>query len=238
MTLGLRAKYLDIKTLGGAGFASQVYTFDDALKLPTMQYTGLRLQLIPLQTSKSAADHAESASESGPQKPFEYTLILKTGIPPLRSDGRRESTINYEYTFPYRSDGSKTDDLKHSIPWDKFEETYRGRPIKKGDEGYEPLDTGAGISEISFMCRSGFGKQEGSFELLIHSLETISATPTSAPSQAIRADEEKSVSKEKSQQAEAYYVPVEEQLEEDKTWMRVALDMVSRPMVFFRPVPV
>jgi len=73
---------------------------------------------------------------------------------------------------------------------------------------------------------------------LIHSLETISATPTSAPSQAIRADEEKSVSKEKSQQAEAYYVPVEEQLEEDKTWMRVALDMVSRPTVFFRPVPV
>ena len=202
-----------------------------------MEYTGLRLHLLPPQTSVSATQHPTSSDQhDGPEKPFEYTLVLKTGIPPLRSDGRRESTINYEYTFSYRSDGSS--ELKHSIPWDKFEETYRGRPIKKGDEGYEPLDTGAGISEISFMCRSGFGKQEGPFELLIHSLETISAASSPKPAQVVRLDEEKVESKEKSQQAEAYYVPVEEQLEEDKTWMRVALDMVSRPMVFFRPVPV
>jgi hypothetical protein len=198
-----------------------------------MQYTGLRLQLLPPQTSDSAADDTKPSDQhDGPEKPFEYTLVLKTGIPPLRSDGRRESTINYEYTFSYRSDGSTSADLKHSIPWDKFEETYRGRPIEKGDEGYEPLDTGAGILEISFMCRSGFGKQEGPFELLIHSLETISAAPSSTPSQATRTDEEKVESKEKSQQAEAYYVPVEDQSEEDKTWMRVALDMVSRPPGF------
>lgn len=81
------------------------------------------------------------------------------------------------------------------------------------------------------MCRSGFGEQEGHFELLVEGLEAIEEQkilPKEKTPTEVR--EEKSITSDKktsSDQADAYYVPVEEQSEEDKTWMRVALDMVS-----------
>jgi hypothetical protein len=188
---------------------------------------GLCLSLFPGSGHREAV---EGSSE--PEKPSEYTLVLKTGIPPLRTDGRRESTINYEYTFPYPGKSSGLSQSKHSITWDKFVETYRGRPIKKGDEGYEPLDPARGISEISFMCRSGFGRQEGPFELLVQSLETIPSTQELASAVSEYRNEENTgrvtEDKKDAPQSQAYYVPVEDQTEEDKTWMRVALDMVSR----------
>lgn len=153
--------------MGGAGFASQVYTFPTPLKLPSMNYTGLHLTLLPPAQSSSASTKKTDDTE----EPFEYTLVLKTGIPATRPDGRKESTINYEYSFPYPSSSSVAPKLSHDIPWSSFEETYRGKPIKPGQDGYEPLDPGRGITEVSFMCRSGFGKQAGDFELRVEGLK-------------------------------------------------------------------
>lgn len=215
----------DFKTLGGAGFASQAYTFTEALKLPVSSYSGLRLRLL-----------AGPGSENAAQRSLDYTLVLKTGIPPLRPDGRKESTVNYEYTFSYPSTTSSKsenqDGLFHSIPWKSLEATYRGRKVEEGNENYAPLDPGRGITEISFMCRSGFGEQEGHFNLLVGGLEAVEVdVPNLEGSMSEKKDATDQVKgtvvSEKKGQADAYYVPVEEQSEEDKTWMRVALDMVS-----------
>jgi hypothetical protein len=236
--------FIDIKTLGGAGFASQVYTFDDPLKLSTSHFSGLTLSLLPRPSSSASTDVNESCS-SGPHIPYEYTLVLKTGIPPLRPDGRKESTINYEYTFPYpleTSSSSQTttsNDLHHEISWSQFEETYRGKPIKEGEDKFEPLDPARGITEISFMCRSGFGKQEGAFELFISSLRATEKKEHKQDQALEKQMERVTVSEKQTDlgsekkgnesQAEAIYVPVEEQSEEDRSWMRVAFEMVSRP---------
>jgi hypothetical protein len=44
--------------------------------------------------------------------------------------------------------------------------TYRGREVPRSDPRYEPLDP-SGVYEMSLMCRSGFGKQEGDFGLVV-----------------------------------------------------------------------
>lgn len=56
------------------------------------------------------------------------------------------------------------------IPFDDFIPTYRGRPVHPADPKYKPFDP-AGIYEVSLMCRSDFGKQEGEFELVLESIE-------------------------------------------------------------------
>lgn len=179
--------HLDTQTLGGAGFASQVYAFakDEPLRLDPNTFTGFKLGLLPLPPTDGQCDqpHDESGGqgrggyqdEKRPVKPFKYTLVLKTDIPPRRPDGRRESTLNYEYTFSYSSHHHHRHHLTHSIPWSQFDATYRGKPVSKGDAKYEPLDPTKGITEISFMCRSGFGKQEGAYHLAIASLSAMEA---------------------------------------------------------------
>lgn len=66
--------------------------------------------------------------------------------------------------------GSEEDKVKEiEIGWSEFKPHYRGREIPRDDERWKPLDT-EGIYEISFMCRSGFGKQQGDFGIIIESL--------------------------------------------------------------------
>jgi hypothetical protein len=233
----------DFKTLGGAGFASQAYALKEALKLSASDYTGICLRLLSSSSTSNTEALKEGSGERTAVKSLDYTLVLKTGVPPLRPDGRRESTVNYEYTFTYPAATSSINDgLDHSISWKEFGVTYRGRRIEEGDENYQPLDPGRGITEISFMCRSGFGEQEGPFELLVESLESIEVQQKVSSEKGTIEDQTKestlSEKKGPSGQAEAYYVPVEEQSEEDKTWMRVALDMVSiRFALRNRPFP-
>jgi hypothetical protein len=227
----------DFKTLGGAGFASQAYAFTEALKLPASDYTGIHLRLLTGSGTSNADANQQGTGEQPPGRHLDYTLVLKTGVPPLRPDGRRESTVNYEYTFSYPTESSTSNGgLDHSISWKEFGVTYRGRRIEEGDENYQPLDPGRGITEISFMCRSGFGEQEGPYELLVESLESIEARKVSSSEKECTESqtEHSTVSEKKgpSGQAEAYYVPLGEQSEEDKTWMRVALDMVSNRFDF------
>lgn len=168
---------LDTQTLGGAGFASQCHTFEVGLKLPRDEYAGLAITVSsPLPTS---SDTHASMEKHGPVKPYEYTLTLKTSTPSLRPDGRRESTISYEHTFPIPGSTSPT---RLTIPWHAFEATYRGRTLPATDPAYVPLDPGSttpdgkqkgGIAEMSLMCRSAFGRQEGEFDVRVMSIEAV-----------------------------------------------------------------
>ena len=102
---------LDIKTLGGAGFASQRTTGDDrSWDLST--YDGIHLEV-------------------GKTDSKRYTFVLKDEILPLMDDGREQSTISYEYDF------SAADNYSVFVPWSELKPTYRG---KEKDDA-PPLNT-------------------------------------------------------------------------------------------------
>ncbi|KAJ5111126.1 hypothetical protein N7532_001661 [Penicillium argentinense] len=102
--------YLDIKTLGGAGFASQRTTGEDRT-WNLSRYDGLELVI----------DRADGKL---------YTLNLKDEILPKRPDGREQSSISWEFNF--RAEGQKNIFVK----WGDFKPTCRGK--EKNDA--EPLD--------------------------------------------------------------------------------------------------
>lgn len=120
---------LDIKTLGGAGFASQ-RTVDEAVGSPwdLSGYDALVLDV---------------ARADGKR----YTVTLKDEVLPRRPDGREQSTVSWEYDFVVQAEegGARG---KVVIPFADFEATYRGRP----KEDAEPLDLG-NVRRISFMMR-------------------------------------------------------------------------------------
>ncbi|CAG8949301.1 hypothetical protein HYFRA_00004926 [Hymenoscyphus fraxineus] len=101
---------LDIKTLGGAGFASQRTTGDRTWDLSA--FSGLVLDI---------------AKSDGMQ----YTLTLKDELLPQSPDGREQSSVNWEYDFKAQKDGQKI-----SLGWHDLKATYRGR--EKVDA--KPLD--------------------------------------------------------------------------------------------------
>jgi len=135
---------LDIKTLGGAGFASQRTTGEDR-NWDLSKYEGLIL------------DIAKSDEK-------QYTLTLKDELLPKSSNGREQSTVSWEYDFKVESDGAKV-----YVYWDDFKPTYRGREKKDA----KPLDL-QHVKRISFMMRSFFGSQEGDFSLSITSVSAFS----------------------------------------------------------------
>lgn len=92
---------LDIKTLGGAGFASQRTTGDDR-SWDLSAYDGI---------------HLDVGKDDGKR----YTITLKDEILPLTSDGREQSTISYEYDF------SATGNYSVFVPWSELKPTYRGK---------------------------------------------------------------------------------------------------------------
>lgn len=116
---------LDIKTLGGAGFASQKTVFTPALDLSS--YEGLAVEI---QTANTKT----------------YTLILKDGEDlPKRPDGRLQSTVSWEYDFALKEGDH---DVRVVVPWAELKPTYRGRP--KDDA--EPLDLSK-LRNLSIMMR-------------------------------------------------------------------------------------
>ncbi|OCF45286.1 hypothetical protein I317_00808 [Kwoniella heveanensis CBS 569] len=168
---------LDTKTLGGAGFASQSYRYGPApLQLPRLSYAGLTI-------SHLADPHSQTHRSSSPEEPRKFTLVLKTTptahIPkePKVPPQPRESQLTYEASFSLPHPHSKRPDgheqvQQASFEWSEFHATYRGRPVQEGDERWVPLDPGV-IYELSFMCRSDFGKQEGDFGVVIVDLKAI-----------------------------------------------------------------
>ncbi|KAK9420060.1 putative NADH:ubiquinone oxidoreductase intermediate-associated protein 30 domain-containing protein [Seiridium unicorne] len=97
---------LDIKTLGGAGFASQRTTDDLSWDLSSTDGILLRL---------------------GKSDGKKYTFTLKDESLPKRPDGREQSTVSWEYDFA----GKDGNDL--FVPWADFKPTYRGKPKSDAD---------------------------------------------------------------------------------------------------------
>ncbi|KAJ5652188.1 hypothetical protein N7507_009614 [Penicillium longicatenatum] len=134
---------LDIKTLGGAGFASQ-RTSGESRTWDLSAYDGIELVLDERQTDGKV-----------------YTLMLKDEILPKRPDGREQSTVSWEYDF-------KATEGKISMKFADFRATYRGR--ERDDVAELNLRN---IKRFGIMMRSFFGEQEGPFELGIVSISAV-----------------------------------------------------------------
>lgn len=119
--------FLDVKTLGGAGFASQ-------RTISTEQRDFTEFDGIELNLGKSDGKR--------------YSLILKDEVLPKRPNGLERSSVNWEYEFLLPvSEGGEGNTV--TIRWNDFEPTYRGKPLEDFDRG---LDVGK-IQRISFMMR-------------------------------------------------------------------------------------
>ena len=169
--------HLDIKTLGGAGFASQFRSAlpqdkDDLAKVEQKNSAnGSGWDL-------SAYEGLEIDIESGDEKI--YTVVLRDEEQlPKRGDGRERAGVNWEGEFRVGRPGEKG-----WIPWSAFRATYRG----KEKEGVGRLKTGE-IRRMGLMMRrlvavrfqadgmqqvdenqSQFGMQEGDFRLEMRSI--------------------------------------------------------------------
>lgn len=103
--------HLDIKTLGGAGFASQ-RTTGDSREWDLADYDGIELII-----------------DDGDKK--QYTFILKDDLlPPDPDTGREQSTISYEYDFHATTNTAEDGSLTVYIPWKEMKATYRGKEKK------------------------------------------------------------------------------------------------------------
>ncbi|KAI5205383.1 CIA30-domain-containing protein [Aureobasidium subglaciale] len=148
---------LDIKTLGGAGFASQRTTGEDKC-WDLSGYAGIVL------------DIAEADDKR-------YTFILKDELLPRNPEnGREQATISWEYDFQpdFGESGLEKGGLVF-IPWSGLKPTYRGK--EKEHTGPINLET---IKRISVMMRSFFGDQEGPFSLTLRSISGTASSPVEA----------------------------------------------------------
>jgi len=113
---------LDIKTLGGAGFASQ-RTTNERRSWDLSNYDGIELNI-------NMSDRKQ------------YTFILKDEVLPKSPNGIEQSTVSWEYDFKIE-DGSQG---KIFAEWDDFKATYRGKEHKDA----KPLDL-KNLKRISLM---------------------------------------------------------------------------------------
>lgn len=121
---------LDIKTLGGAGFASQ-RTTGESRHWDLRKFDGIVLKI--------------DGSKSDCKR---YTLILKdTLLPKNPENGREQSTISWEYDFSL-PDGDQGPNFDISFKWSDLKPTYRGKEVKD----VERLDTSS-VKRISIMMR-------------------------------------------------------------------------------------
>ncbi|KAL7420168.1 hypothetical protein Q5752_005134 [Cryptotrichosporon argae] len=152
--------HLDIKTLGGAGFASRNTTFGPhPLRLSRATHAGLVVCLSP-----------DARLSVGSSTPATLTIVLKNALSgPPKDKGPRPAQVTFEAHVVIPLSPARA--LTHRVPWTEFNPVYRGRDVDQSDPRYRPLDTEA-IYEMSLMCRSAFGKQEGDFGVVV---EDISA---------------------------------------------------------------
>lgn len=139
---------LDIKTLGGAGFASQRTKTDEAV------------------WDLGAFDGVEIVLLRGDET--RYTFNIKDELLPLDSGGREQSTVSWEFDFELSASVTSGAKTTLWIPWAKFTPTFRGREKKDASA----LKTHS-IRRFGIMCRSFFGGQEGDFTLQIERISAI-----------------------------------------------------------------
>jgi hypothetical protein len=111
---------------------------------------------------------------------------LKTDKPQRRPDGRLESRLSWEYRF--KQPVAKV--MKLQAYWHEFEPTYRGKPVPREEvPAFDPTkleEFGVSLPGTSMillrceqiMCRSFFATQEGDFELILGSVETVEGSPS------------------------------------------------------------
>jgi hypothetical protein len=144
---------LDIKTLGGAGFASQRTVSEDK-EWDLSEYAGIQLD-IAKGDSKFQYWRVyaiwERPTDSDHHTEKRYTLILKDTLLSRDPDsGREQATISWECDFdlPPQTVPGETKDRTVFILWDSLNPTYRGK-LKKDAE---PLDLKK-IKRFSIMMR-------------------------------------------------------------------------------------
>ncbi|TPX42504.1 hypothetical protein SeLEV6574_g05569 [Synchytrium endobioticum] len=137
---------LDVKALGGAGFASQRSTL-----LPPGQF-------YDVSGYNAIAIHILRGDGR------EYAFNIKNIEGERTPDGRVNSSIEYKTTFQTVKDQEGL----YITKFRDFKPYYRGRPA----EDAKPLDTSK-ITSFSIMCQSFFGKQEGYFELSILAISAV-----------------------------------------------------------------
>lgn len=121
---------LDIKTLGGAGFASQRTTAEARTQWDLSAYDGILLEL-------------------GKSDGKRYTFILKDELLPRDPDnGREQATISWEYDFEIGGHKAGAESSVVFIPWKRLKPTYRG----KEKSGARKLDTKS-VKRFSIMMR-------------------------------------------------------------------------------------
>ncbi|KAF1989396.1 CIA30-domain-containing protein [Aulographum hederae CBS 113979] len=140
---------LDIKTLGGAGFASQ-RTVSTEKTWDLSEYDGIEIRV-------SKADSKR------------YTFNIKDELLSKNpANGREQATISYEYDFQVSSEHARANGTSIFIPWSALKATYRGKEKKDAAD----VDT-KHIKRFSLMMRSFFGDQEGDFSLSISSISAV-----------------------------------------------------------------
>lgn len=151
---------LDIKTLGGAGFASQYSPENDDKKTTQAASAGNDEDSNGTQVwDLSAYDGIEISTFQGDEKV--YTLILRDDeTAEKREDGREQAGINWEADFQAAADGGTV-----FRSWNDFKATYRGKERK--DVGSLRTEH---VRRIAIMMRSYFGTQEGEFRLMLKSI--------------------------------------------------------------------
>jgi hypothetical protein len=199
--------HLDIKTLGGAGFASQRTVSEDK-NWDLSDYAGIQLDIAKGDSkSHQWKTYAvwERPTDSDDHTEKRYTLILKDTLLSRDPDsGREQATISWECDFdlPPQTVPGETKDRTVFIPWDSLNPTYRGK-LKKDAE---PLDLKK-IKRFSIMMRrysspllggplgmiltsspSFFGTQEGDFSLTIKSIKAASHAPPPSYAQIVESD--------------------------------------------------
>ncbi|KAF2120626.1 complex I intermediate-associated protein 30-domain-containing protein [Lophiotrema nucula] len=141
---------LDIKTLGGAGFASQRTVSEDG-SWDLSGYDGIKINL-------------------GKSDGKRYTFILKDELlPKSPENGREQSTISYEYDFDVNDDSAMAESSFVFVQWKDLKPTYRGK-VKKDAPKLDKTN----VKRVSIMMRSFFGDQEGDFSLTIKSITAVS----------------------------------------------------------------
>ncbi|KAG9018176.1 hypothetical protein FRB90_012020 [Tulasnella sp. 427] len=192
---------LDIKTLGGAGFASQKFRFQNPLNLDSSRFSGLRLKLVSCDLtfdSKSPGPGgASSSSRSSP--PTEFTITLTT-VPAPHQKPKSRVTWESHFEVPQSKTGegeaawAQIQTFKVDLPFASFSPTYRGKPVPsdrgtawpqarddaqsmqyllEDDEEERQVFHTEHIYEFGLMCRSEFGKQEGRFCLGVIKVEAV-----------------------------------------------------------------
>ena len=92
--------------------------------------------------SKPSNNPPQSPATPPSPPPKRYTFLLKDEVLPLRTDGREQSTISYEYEFQAGSDATIT------IPFSSLRATYRGKDTPDA----RAIDLKE-VRRISFMMR-------------------------------------------------------------------------------------